>query len=189
VCATSRRNNLNIALEHCTSCASLHPRQGPRPSGTVLPLKRKKTQEKIPRTECYIAAASTRFVFGRTTLARHVLHSFWGGWFGCCATLRLRRQNIVAGLFSCGAFAVFVFVLSKSLFGSFLLGRITDLQSLQATTTRFPTRVARRTRASSSRRAVRCCPRWFRRVLQNRWPITIDDGAVCKCVDIALQVG
>jgi hypothetical protein len=35
---------------------------------------------------CYIAAASTRFVFGRTTLARHVSHSIWG-WLGCCATL------------------------------------------------------------------------------------------------------
>jgi hypothetical protein len=59
---------------------------------------------------CYIADASTRFVFGRTALARPQL--FGGGSSGCCATL-MRVMEILAGRFSCGASLVFVLFLDR----------------------------------------------------------------------------
>lgn len=149
------------------ACVSLHPRQGLPPPGTV------------PPSILFRTPGKTSFGWGVTlqmparvlsSVARHWRDmsstAFGGGSAGCCATSRA-KDPCVAVL----VWRSLVFVIVSAAFGCFSFWNISlTLIRLQATTTRFPTRAARRTRAFSSRRAVRWCLRWFRRVRQNKLP-------------------
>jgi hypothetical protein len=118
VCATSRRNNLSIAPKHRTSLRIVAPTPGspaPRHRTSIHPLQN--PRKNFLRMGCYIADASTRFVFGRTTLARHVLHGIWGwlGWllcdFACKRSLRGGSRVALACFCYClGRFWLFFFL-------------------------------------------------------------------------------
>ena len=118
VCATSRRNNLSIAPKHRTSCVSLHPCQG-------LPLLQApylrpfmKNPEELPSSDgvlhrrCQHAFCLRSHDIGATQL--------WGWlvWLLCDFA-----RKILAGLFSCGAFACLLFLFLDRFWLHFSLGR------------------------------------------------------------------
>ena len=167
VCATSRRNNLSIAPKHRTSLRIVAPTPGspaPRHRTSIHPLQ---SPRKTPFGWGVTLQMPARVL---SSVARHWRDmsstAFGGGSAGCCATSRAKDPCVTVLVWRS-----LVFVIVSAAFGCFSFWNISlTLIRLQATTTRFPTRAARRTRAFSSRRAVRWCLRWFRRVRQNKLP-------------------